>query len=100
MLRERLSDNQDGDRGVRQDFRRLAAEQKLAYAAPAMRSHHDEIAALEPGESDDCLGGRSIDLMREVRRHAMFGPALFDEGKPFLHDCIYLLVVARGRIVD
>src|SRR5690606_37029367 len=99
-LPPRLADDQHRDGGVRQHLRGLAAEQHLLHAAPAMRRHHDEIAAVELGVSDDGFGRRLVDFMRQFRGEPMFGAALLDIGKPLLHQFIYLLVVAAEGIVD
>ena len=40
---------------VRQDFLRFTADQQALHAAPAVRSHHDQIAAFAGGSADDRL---------------------------------------------
>jgi len=51
---------------MRQHFLSLTADQERFNASPAVRSHHDEVAALLLGHPDDDFVGRIAPLINDV----------------------------------
>src|SRR5690606_11022663 len=87
------------DLAVVQDLGGLAAEQQALDPAMAMRSHHDEIAAIRLGDADDRLVYRMIELGDCLAGHAGGAGRIGDRVEDFRRGLAHQLVVF-GRVVQ
>jgi hypothetical protein len=79
----------------------LATKQQASYAAPTVRAHYDEIAALRRGRVENSLVGMSIARMHCVAENS----GRLRDGRRFVQEllpgpmAVWGLIVATGLVI-